>query len=188
MGEEQKPPIIDRTDQAAMLKACDGVNEFVPIWLMLRLGVPPQELQGNGITFNNDHVYWLRPYRKIPRSAQIGDRRLMKKVAKWIAHGRKYDLRYYQVLISKIGARIGHPEYSYQTLLNSSTVNQIREGLDEGLSLDTTVNMVAERMGRTVDKVKNLYLEFEKWREAGGEDTEASRLAYRRGSIEPGKR
>lgn len=172
---EQKQPIFDRTDQAALLKACNGYNEYVPVWLMLRLGVPPKGLQGEGLTVNGDCVCWLRPDNLIPRRALV-PKDIMPKINWWISIGRKRSPDRYNRMVSRIGARIKHTEYTFQTLLNSNCINQIRDSLDQGLTLETTSNLVAERMGRKVNGVKELYLEYEKWRAAGGEAKESERL------------
>lgn len=170
-----KAPIIDRTDQARLLRACNGDNEYVPIWLMLRLGVPAAQLQGNALTIRRKHVYWLRENNAIPGRAPIPDR-IAPRIKQWIVIGKKRAPGELSVLISRIGARIGHAEYSIQTLWNSSGVNQLRDALDEGLTPNTAINLVAERMDRKVETVKDLYLEYEKWMNAGGPITEYAEL------------
>lgn len=170
-----KPPIIDKTDQAKLLRACNGDNEYVPIWLMLRLGVPAAQLQGNGPTIRQKHIYWLRENNAVPGRATIPDR-IAPRIKQWIATGKKRTPGEFSVLISRIGARIGHAEYSIQTLWNSSGVNQLRDALDEGLTPNTAINLVAERMDRKVETVKDLFLDYDKWVNAGGPITEYAEL------------
>ena len=179
---EYKPPIFDRTEQAALLGACSGHNEYIPVWLMLRLGVPAKALQEHDITVRGDCIYWLRANSAIPRRAVV-PKEILPKVKWWIKMGRKRSMGRISQVVAKVGGRVKHPEYTSDTLLNSNAVNQIRDALDEGLSLETTVNMDAERTGRKTETIKDLYLAFEKWRQAGGATKEIERL---RGNGEKG--
>ncbi len=175
-----KEAIIDRADQAALLKACKINREYVPVWLMLRMGIPPAEMAGSGLSVRGNCVFWVREGNAIPRKTKVHPR-IAARIRKWIAEERdEYNARF-DYIITRVGNRVGHPEYTYQTLLNSNCVNQIREALDEGLSLNTTVTLVADRMGRKLETVQDLYLDFEKWQFNGGENAEREKLGSKEG-------
>ena len=169
----RKLAIFDKRDQMALLGACEGDNEFVPIWLMMRCGMHPSDVSAAGkkITWNGRTIEWKRAKNAEPRREMI-PKDVAARLEHWLKRGRKLTREGYFHLVRRVGERVGHSEYSPLTLRHTFGLNELRRFNDMPKPPPDIFSLVAIKMGCTEKTVKGYYIDLEQWERLGEEDDE----------------
>ncbi len=169
----QKLAIFDEKEQYALLGACEGDNEFVPIWLMMRCGMHPSDvaMAREKFRFNDQgkvrFLEWSRVKNAKPRREIVPDD-IRPRLERWLAKGRKLTREGYFQLVRRVGARIGHPEYSPQTLRHTFCLQELRRFMRQNPPPPDPISLVAQKMGCTVAVVRQNYIDMLQWEALGG--------------------
>jgi len=156
----RKTAIFETTDQDALLRTCEGDNEFVPTWLMMKCGMHPSDVScaREKIIINGQFIEYHRAKNAKPRREMV-PADVMPRLISWLEHGRKLSRIGYYYLVSRIGARIGHPEYTPMTLRHTFCIQQLREYADN----PDPIRLVSIKMGCSENIVSQNYIDLKDW-------------------------
>ena len=165
----QKIAIFDETEQAALLGVCESDQEYVPMWLMMRCGMHPSDVSRakEKLRFNGDFIEWKRAKNSKPRR-EIVPKDVRPRLEKWLTKGRHITRVGYNLLVSRIGERIGHSEYSPMTLRHTFCLQQLRYFMGMDPPPPDFIGLVATKMGCTREVVYQNYLDLAQWEGLGG--------------------
>lgn len=166
----RKLPIFDKRDQLALLGACEGDNEFVPVWLMMRCGMHPSDVSAASrkITWNGRFIEWKRAKNAEPRREMIPNDIKMR-LEHWMKRGPKLTREGYFHLVGRIGDRVGHSDYSPMTLRHTFAINELRRFNDMPRPPPDIFSLVAIKMGCSEKVVKKHYIDLKDWERLGEE-------------------
>jgi len=156
--------IFEEKDQKALLGACESDNEFIPIWLMMRLGMHPSDVSQarQKFKFEGNWLMWKRAKNQKPRRELIS-RDIMPRLKRWLERGRKNSRVAYFQLVRRIGARGGHPEYSPMTLRHTYCLQELRGFVHQKRPPVDFIALVAQRMGCSREVVMQNYIDLTQW-------------------------
>jgi hypothetical protein len=167
----RKLAIFDEREQAALLGACgESDGEFIPIWLMLRCGMHPSDVSSarNKFAFNGQFLEWRRAKNSNPRR-EIVPKDVMPRLQSWMERGKKLTREGYFQLVRRVGARVGHPEYSPMTLRHTFGLQELRRFMKMDPPPPDFIGLVAKKMGCTREVVMDYYIDLDQWERLGGE-------------------
>ena len=166
----RKTAIFDKRDQMALLGACEGDNEFVPVWLMMRCGMHPSDVSAASkkITWNGRFIEWKRAKNSEPRRELI-PKKTAPRLEQWLKRGRKLTREGYFQMVRRIGERVDHPEYSPLTLRHTFCLNELRQFNDMPKPPPDIFSLVAIKMGCSEKIVKQHYIDLKDWERMGEE-------------------
>ena len=164
----QKIAIFNEVEQKALLGACESDHEFIPIWLMMRCGMHPSDVTKakDKIRFNGDFIEWKRAKNSKSRR-ELVPADVRPRLEKWLLKGRKLKRGSYNLLVSRIGERIGHPEYSPMTLRHTFCLQQLRHFQNLERPPPDFIGLVATKMGCTREVVYQNYIDLTQWESMG---------------------
>ena len=167
----QKIAIFDRSDQMALLGACESDQEYVPIWLMMRCGMHPSDVSraNEKVRFNGEFIEWKRAKNSKSRR-EIVPPVVRPRLEKWLKNGRKLTRIAYNLLVKRVGERIDHPEYSPMTLRHTFCIEQLRHFSSMDKPPPDFIGLVAIKMGCTREVVYQNYIDLEQWERMGVRD------------------
>jgi len=170
----RKTAIFDEVEQMALLGACESDNEFIPIWLMMRCGMHPSDISSarTKFRFNGQFLEWKRAKNSNSRREMI-PLDVMPRLQHWFKSGRKISRIGYFELVRRIGARVGHPEYSPMTLRHTFGIQCLREFMKQIPPPPDFISLVATKMGCGEHIVKQNYIDLTQWAQLGGTKKEA---------------
>ena len=166
----QKTAIFDEKDQFTLLGACESDREFVPVWLMMRCGMHPSDVSKakEKLRFNGDFIEWKRAKNSKPRR-ELVPKDVKPRLEKWLERGRILTRVGYNLLVGRIGDRVGHPEYSPMTLRHTFCIQQLRYFSGMERPPPDYIGLVAVKMGCTRDVVVQNYIDLQQWMDLAGE-------------------
>ena len=172
----RKLAIFDKRDQMALLGACEGDNEFVPVWLMMRCGMHPSDVSAASSKLvwhfrSGLSLEWKRAKNAQPRREMI-PRNVALRLDHWMKRGRKLTRQGYFHLVRRVGDRVGHPEYSPLSLRHTFCLNELRRFNDMPKTPPDIFSLVAIKMGCSEKIVKQHYIDLKDWERLGEEDDE----------------
>jgi len=167
----QKLAIFDEKEQAALLGACESDSEFIPLWLMMRCGLHPCDISRSKekFSFDGDFLMWKRAKNAKPRREHIPPD-IRPRLERWLRHGRKLSRVGYYQLVRRVGARIGHPEWTPMTLRHTFCLQELRRYSSMRPPPPDFISLVARRMGCTREVVIQNYLDLTQWESLGGKE------------------
>jgi integrase len=171
MKRMQKLAIFDEQEQNALLGACqESDNEYIPIWLMLRCGMHPHDISKakDKFRFNGQFLEWKRAKNSKPRR-EIIPKDVRPRLEKWLKHGRKLTRVGYNQLVHRIGARVGHPEYSPLSLRHTFGLQELRGFMKQRPPPPDFIALVAQKMGCKRETVMQFYIDLTQWAGLGGQ-------------------
>ncbi len=150
------------------LGACGSDSEFIPIWLMLKCGMHPSDVSGaqDKIRFNGQFIEWKRAKNANARR-EIVPKDIMPRLERWHRTGRKLTREGYFQLVRRVGARIGHPEYSPQTLRHTFGLQELRKFMNQSPPPPDLISLVAVKMGCRKETVIQYYIDLTQWEALG---------------------
>jgi integrase len=165
----QKLAIFDEQDQAALLGKCESDNEFIPIWLMLRCGMHPLDVSRarDKIRFNGQFIEWKR-VKNAETRREIIPKDILPRLERWLKQGRKLTRGGYFQLVGRVGARMGHPEYSPQTLRHTFGLQELKRFIKMPKPPPDYMALVAKKMGCRKETVMQYYIDLDQWERLGG--------------------
>ena len=165
-----KLPIFDPSDQAALLGVCESDNEYIPIWLMMKCGMHPSDVAAasSKLTWNGHFIEWQRVKNGVRRREMV-PLMLENRLKDWLKKGRKLTREGYWQLVTRVGDRLGHPEYSPMTLRHTFAINELRRYHEMKSPPPDPFRLVAIKMGCSVDTVRKFYIDLESWERLGKE-------------------
>jgi len=163
----QKRAIFEDADQSALLGVCEGDSEFIPVWLMMRCGMHPCDVStaGKKVKFDGKYISWKRAKNSYPRHELVPEY-LRERMSAWLKRGRKLCRNGYWHLVSRVGSRIGHPEYSPQTLRHTFGTQMLKYYMSQPKPPPDVFDLVARKMGCSVFVVKGFYVDLQDWERA----------------------
>ena len=159
-----KRAILDPKKEVELLEAADVVSERPAIWLMMKVGMHPENLlrlkeknidqdeQGIWLQFNR--VKNAQPRRELLPNA-IGNALIDFLLRK----DRPKTRQGYWVMTERVGRRIGLKGISPMTLRHTACVNFLRQYRDH----TDRLKLVAVRMGCSERVVIQNYMDMEEW-------------------------
>lgn len=164
----QKLAIFDQKEQAALLGVCESDNEFVPIWLMLRCGMHPADVARakEKFTFQSNFLMWHRAKNQKPRRELVPED-VLPRIQRWLKKGRKLTREGYFLLVRRMGARVGRPEYSPMTLRHTFCLECLRQYMRQKPPPPDFISLVAKRMGCGKEVVMQNYIDCSQWEGLG---------------------
>lgn len=165
----QKLAIFDEQEQFALLGACEGDNEFVPVWLMMRCGMHPHDVSKakEKFRFNGQFLEWKRAKNTKARR-EIVPPEVMPRLTEWLARGRKLTRVAYNQMVHRIGARVSHPEYSPLSLRHTFGLQELRRFMKMKPPPPDFIALVAQKMGCKRETVMQFYIDLTQWEGLGG--------------------
>ena len=166
----QKIAIFDLEEQQRFLGACsENDNEYIPIWLMLNTGMHPNDVSQarTKLRLERGVLYWKRAKNDNPRR-EIIPNQIMPRLEEWLKKGRKLSRVGYFQLVRRVGARVGHPEYSPMTLRHTFCINELRRMQNLPKPPPEMFMLLATKMGCTKAVVAQNYLDLTQWEDLGG--------------------
>jgi integrase len=165
----QKLAIFDETEQAALLGKCESDNEFIPIWLMLKCGMHPHDISKakDKFRFNGQFLEWKRAKNSKPRR-EIIPKDVRPRLDNWLKHGKKLTRVGYNQLVHRIGAQVGHPEYSPLSLRHTFGLQELRGFMKQKPPPPDFIALVAQKMGCKRETVMQFYIDLTQWAALGG--------------------
>lgn len=157
----QKDAIMDRDSQLLLLAHAreEGLNTFVPVWLMLHLGMHPHDLR-KPLEYSNGTLKWSRAKTSRNRKEAIPND-VAHDLSVWLAEGKRYTREGYAKMVRRLGAKQGHPDWTPMTLRHTACIEFLRKYHD--------IDMVAVRMGCDRLIVATDYLILDQWEKVGAE-------------------
>ena len=163
----RKRAIFDPKEQAALLGVCEGDREYIPIWLMMRCGMHPSDVSkaSKKLKVKGRYIEWERAKNAEDRHEIVPDD-IMDRLKKWLKKGRKLTREGYWHLVGRVGARVGHPEYSPLTLRHTFGTEMLKFYMQKEKPPPDVFDLVARKMGCTEAVVKNNYVDLQDWERA----------------------
>jgi integrase len=167
----QKLAIFDETEQAALLGKCETDNEFIPIWLMLKCGMHPHDISKakDKFRFNGQFLEWKRAKNSKSRR-EIIPKDVRPRLDNWLKHGRKLSRVGYNHLVHRIGAQVGHSEYSPLSLRHTFGLQELRGFMKQKPPPPDFIALVAQKMGCKRETVMQFYIDLTQWEGLGGSE------------------
>jgi integrase len=164
----RKIAIFDETDQKALLGACEGDGEYVPVWLMMRCGMHPSDVSAAGtkIRWNGQFIEWKRAKNSEARREMV-PADLVNRLEAWLRRGKKLTREGYNLLVHRVGASVGHPEYSPLTLRHTFGIQELRRFQSMAKPPPDPIGLTAKKMGCTRETVMEYYIDLEQWERLG---------------------
>jgi len=165
----KKLAVFDEQDQMRLLGAAESDNEYIPIWLMLRCGMHPSDVSHarEKIRFNGQFIEWKRAKNANARR-EIVPKDIMPRLDRWLKQGRKLTREGYFQLVRRVSSRIGHPEYSPQTLRHTFGLQELRKFMKQVPQPPDLISLVAVKMGCRKETVIQYYIDLTQWEGLGG--------------------
>jgi integrase len=164
----KKFAIFNERDQLALLGACEGDGEYIPIWLMMRCGMHPSDVSSAGtkVKFDGQYISWNRVKNSEARHELVPPD-FRDRLEAWLKRGKKLTREGYWHLVGRIGARIGHSEYSPLTLRHTFGTQELKRYMNQPRPPPDPFDLVAKKMGCSESTVKGYYIDFNDWERIG---------------------
>ena len=168
----QKLAIFGETTQNALLGACqESDNEYIPIWLMMRCGMHPHDVSHakDKFRFNGQFLEWKRAKNSKLRR-EIVPKDVLPRLVRWHKEGRKLSRVGYNLLVHRVGERIGHSEYSPLSLRHTFGLQELRRYMHMKPPPPDFIALVAQKMGCRRETVQQYYIDIDQWERLGGDE------------------
>lgn len=164
----RKLAIFDETEQKALIGACEGDREYIPVWLMLKCGMHPHDITHakEKFRFNGQFLEWKRAKNSNLRR-EIVPKDLLPRLKAWVESGQKLTRIGYNHLVHRVGERVGHPEYSPLTLRHTFGLQELRKTMNKKSPIPDPFAFVAQKMGCRRDTVLQYYIDADQWADLG---------------------
>ncbi len=156
--------VFDIENQELIRRACDNDTERVLIYLMMDLGLHPDNVRK--LTRNNllEGIEGMSMQYRRSKNAQPMSSLIPKEIAEALRafvkkRKKRSATRNYNRIVHKVGARVGIPEISPRWLRKTCCINELRKFRDQPDRMD----LVATRMGCRRETVARYYLELDQW-------------------------
>ncbi len=157
-GSVQKLAVFDEKQQEQILGACSA-TEYVPVWLMMRLGCHSHDLvHREKFEYDGQWLRWKRCKTGRPRQFPI-PLEVAPKLVEWLTRGRRLTRDGYCKMVHRIGARVGMSDLSPMSLRHTFGINAMRRFKGRG----DAIQLVASMMGCSERILVRNYLDFEQW-------------------------
>jgi len=164
----QKVAIFDEIEQKALLGACEGDREYIPIWLMMRCGMHVSDVSKKNFRIESQFIMWHRVKNREQRREMI-PQDLLLRLKNWLKNGRKMTRFGYFKMVSRIGERIGHPEYSPNTLRHTFCIQELRVLTQISNPPPDPISLLSRKMGCSREVVMQNYLDLTQWERLGSQ-------------------